>query len=110
MIDMSSLLEEMDSMPSYDKPISVSSSKSNKPRSSGKLSNPTLSSKLKERDEAAMKALDEHNASKLIRITKKRKQKPRILHSKTHGSAPVNLMTQFLSLVSSNKMLEGKLS
>ena len=93
MIDMSSLMEEMDSMPSFDAP----SKKTLKTSGVDLSAKATESSLLKQREkeEAAMKAAD---------AGEKKKSKKRIVHSKFHGDAPLNLMTEFLSLVSSNQL------
>jgi hypothetical protein len=52
--------------------------------------------KQREKEETALKAAADGG--------KQRKRKPPIAHSKFHGDAPVDLMTQFLALVSSNQM------
>ena len=104
---MSSLLEEMDSMPSFDAPRvkAISSGTESSIASKQSSLRPTESSVLKQREkeEMAMK-LAEHTPADPRAGKKRRGSKKRTPHSKFHGDAPVNLMTTFLTLVQSNQL------
>ena len=116
MIDMSSLMDEMDSMKSFDIPSSSKSTQSTNSSVRLRPDNtdddlksmnahilPTKSSILKQREkeEMSMKVSD---SRQITTQRPKKKNKKKIVQSKFHGDAPVNLMTEFLSLVSSNQM------
>jgi hypothetical protein len=108
MIDMGSLLDEMDSMPSFDAPRGKSSATGSRTDANSSMSNKpsvrhTESSTLKQREkeEAAMKRSEERAVPV---VSSKKSAKKRTPHSKYHGDAPVDLMTTFLSLVQSNQM------
>jgi hypothetical protein len=114
MIDMSSLMEEMDSMPSFDAPRKVeanarsfapgekeTSSRALRSDTSSLRHTESSSLKQREKEERAMKAAESITGKGNVR---KKLKKKRIQQSKFHGDAPMDLMTEFLGLVSSNQI------
>jgi hypothetical protein len=104
-IDMSSLLEEMDSMPSFDMPKRTTAEKPGAKGTSsatGKDANamgvlaPTQTSTLRQRD----------NVTKTT-TKKKGKKKSTVPKHKTWGECPVDIMADFLTFVQAGKLDEA---
>ena len=114
---MSSLIEEMDSMRNFDMPPRRSESK----ETASSLNAPTRASILRQTSNKDMAGRQSSQSSRMKTASMKSSysstkgssrgpsipKKKKIKKHKTHGQCPFELMSQFLMLVSSNKMNEA---
>lgn len=103
-IDLSSLMEEMDSMRSFDLPQKSTGGESKAGRSSSELAAERLTSGLLAPTQSSASRQRDAVTTTSKKKTTGKKKKSGLPRHKTWGECPVDIMADFLSLVESGKL------